>query len=288
MRSVFSELLGPPGLILLAAFLGGGGAFWAAIKQSELRTKSEGNSATQTRLLQDIAARSGNRKELEELIRTRSRMLISDPHNADDIAEEIIKQLPKRADDLTALEEHKREKAEQLVTEFRLNWEPLIRSTINRFDSLVKRFQEKGVKLESVENNKFLLSVFWGPGDAEIRSVKAPGVGTEYPVRMFYSAVNLNPEQPGSAALRVAVMDSGEMFTLTISLTEAECVRTSPETKETKSQKIPAPKDGNVPKDFGDFVDESLAKVFERMMLLQAVHGGTSEAPDSWRYKRSP
>ena len=65
MRSI---ILGPPGLIMLAALLGAIGALWAAIQQSELRKKGEGNAAKQLDLLQDIAARGGNQKELEELI----------------------------------------------------------------------------------------------------------------------------------------------------------------------------------------------------------------------------
>ncbi|HYR22234.1 MAG TPA: hypothetical protein VEP30_04820 [Chthoniobacterales bacterium] len=258
------------------------------MKESKLRATSEHVSTEHTNLLRDVAARMGNRKELEELIRARSRMLITDRRKADNIANEIIDELPKRAEDLTALEKNKHDKAEQLVLDFRLNWEPLIRSIIQRFDELVKQFQAKGVKLECIENDAFPLTVFYGGRDSEIRTLRVPGVGADQAAHFFYSAIRLDPEDQGYAALRISVIESGEMFLLTITADGAECSRTTPETKETKSHKMATAKDGNIPPDFREFVDQGLVNVFERLMLLQATHAGTSDAPDSWRYKQSP
>jgi hypothetical protein len=104
MQSILSELRGPPGLILLAAVIGGVGAFWSAIRQADLRKKSEGNAAQQVELLRDISARGGNEKVLEDLIRARSRALNADRAKADDIADGIIKRLPELTADFKALE----------------------------------------------------------------------------------------------------------------------------------------------------------------------------------------
>lgn len=285
---MWSELLGPPGLILLAAIIGGGGAFWAAVKQSELRSKSEGNSALQTELLRDVAARGGNQKELEELIRTRSRMLTADQGRADIVAEGIIKKLPKLADEFTALEKNKSQVAEQLVTEFRLNWEALIRSVIARVDELVKQFQAEGVKLECVEDNNFPLTTFYFPANAEVRSIKLTTPSrVEYRLSVHYSTINLDPQQHGSAVFDMAVTNVGEMLSLRIALKEAVCRRTAADTKETDERTIAAAKDGNIPKEFREFVDEGIVEAFQRLIILHAAQEG-DKAPGDWRYKRSP
>jgi hypothetical protein len=46
--------------------------------------------------------------------------------------------------------------------------------------------------------------------------------------------------------------------------------------------------DAFVPNDFRDCVEEGIVNVFERLMVLQSVQGGTDKAPNSWGYKRFP
>ena len=166
-------------------------------------------------------------------------------HQDDNIAETVIKRLPDKAEALIALEKHRQEKAEQLDTQFRLNWEPLIRWTIERFDTLTRELQSQGAKLNVQErNDKFPLTTFGGaPGSPEIRSIDAPGVGSSFGIKMYYQAISLAPEEREAAAsLTINVVETGEMLSVTISLDEAKCIQTAAETKENKQAKISVPR----------------------------------------------
>jgi hypothetical protein len=287
MRSFLSELCGPPGVILLAVIIGGLGAYWAAVKQADVRKITEKNSNAQTDLLRDLAARGGNQKELEELIRTRSRALTSDATRARDIAEGIITKIPKLTTEFTALEQSKHELAEQRVREFRLNWEPLIRWTLERIDGLVKQFQAKGVKLESSGNDGFQLTTFWLRMQTEVRTVKLTGkTGTEYKLVVGYVPINLAPDQDGPSNAAIIIGGMGE-FELLIHPEEAECSQMRLTTKELEKRAISAPKDGVIPKEFCDFIEQGLTNAFERLLLLHAASDGKPEPPDAWRYKPS-
>ncbi len=101
MRGMLSELWGPPGLILLGTLLAGFGVYLAAVKQTA-------RSNSQSDVLRDVAARTGNNKLLEELIQERSRALNADRGKADDIADALVKRLPSSTEQFNAMEENKR------------------------------------------------------------------------------------------------------------------------------------------------------------------------------------
>jgi hypothetical protein len=102
--------------MLLGALICAVGGFWAAVKQSELREASK----AQTELLRDIAARSGDKKELEELIKARSRVLNADRGKADSVADGILKRLPDLTNEFNAMQENKRSDFENRTADFRL------------------------------------------------------------------------------------------------------------------------------------------------------------------------
>jgi len=166
-------LLGPPGVMLLGALICAVGGFWAAVKQSELREAAK----AQTELLRDIAARSGDKKELEELIKARSRVLNADRGKADSVADGILKRLPDLTNEFNAMQENKRSDFENRTADFRLKWEPLVNNTLSFFDDLVDECTKRGINLERSPNEALKLTSTLDTGTATtLRGVICNGV----------------------------------------------------------------------------------------------------------------
>jgi hypothetical protein len=270
--SMWSELLGPPGLILLAAVIGGAGAFWAAVKQSELRSRSEGTSALQTQLLRDLAARGGNQKELEELIRARSRLLTANQSTAKDVAEGIIKKLPELTAEYKALERNKSDAFDRQTADFRLKWEPLLGFLLTKFDSFVAECQKNGVDLRKNEV----------PFPDFPRSVNGPR-NTSYKIRsatfhnvelyLEYEPIALHPSGFQPAQLH-AFIRSHRTFTLALGLDEGWAGLMIPGSPDEGIPGIKATRDDIAPPKLLNFVNDSFAKVFERFLIEGNAESG--------------
>lgn len=279
---MWSELLGPPGLILLAAIIGGVGAFWAAIKQSHLRARSEGNAVVQIELLRDIVSRGGNEKELEELIRARSRVLNSDPNKADDVAAGIIKRLPELTAEFKALERNKLDAYDRKVTEFRLKWEPLIQLVLNKFDSLVADCQKRGIDLrnESVPFPDFprALNNPRQRPSYKTRSVKF------HDAELFLEYEPLIVFESGYSNSQLKVY-SGEhlAFILALGLNDGYCQVMIAGASDMNSGPVEAPKDGIAPTSLVTFVEDGFAKVFERFLVAANAYADIPEEQEQPR-----
>jgi hypothetical protein len=276
VQSIFSELRGPSGLILLAAVIGGIGAFWSAIRQADLRKKSEGNASQQVTLLQDLSARAGNEKVLEDLIRARSRALTADRAKADDIADGIIKRLPELTEEYKALEKNKLDMYEQKEIEFRLKWEPTIQLFLNELDSLVARCQKHGVNVRvlPVPFSNFPLTCHVG---SQMTSYKIRDLElNDSKLYVEYEALGIsdNPNSEGYRNAQVQVSLARRVaLRLTLSMDDGNCLVSLPGSATLASGQVIAPKDGVPPEKFSKFVQEGFDKIFE--LFLVAGNAGS-------------
>ena len=270
--ALLSTFAGPAAIILFGSLIAAVGVFLAA-KEQRSRSNEQGE------ILKDLSARSGNREHLEELIRARSRALEPDRNKADDVAAAIIKRLPSLASEFEERERNEFELSDQLSTQFRLAWEPAIHSIIGRFDSLVEKCQERGLKLEIRRAIKDFPVVLAGNANArgakghfspnEIRTVALGDVT----LSLHYSAAEWF--LPGSnhrpAIITVSIgPHEGEMLQLGFGLDEGNC-RTGPPISDAEVERIKAPKDGVPPKEFLDCVEHGLANALERFLTLGSV-----------------
>lgn len=271
MRSI---ILGPPGLIMLAALLGAIGALWAAIQQSGLRNKNEGNASKQLDLLRDISARGGNQKELEELVRTRSRALNANRQQADNIADGIIKRLPELTAEFKAIEQSKLDVYQQRDTDFRLKWQPLVESTLQAFDSLVEQCRKRGVDLQ-MSKKDFPLTAEGRPGafpkHYKVREVKFGKVMlvVEYtPVMLVDGGYT-----PGGMSVRCGELPNvpitnPSLLHLDLNPEHGVCGWALPDLPGESSGVVAAPKDGIPPKEFSQFIEQAFARAFERFLIM--------------------
>ena len=259
MRSIFTVLIGPPGVILLGALLVAAGGFWAT-------RKNETNSARQTSLLQDISARSGNKTETDNLIRERSRAIVSNSDRADEVADAIIKRLPNLTEEFKALQKSKLNRYEEQDLDFRLKWEPLIRSTLEKFDSLVNQCRKRGIELETVPVADFPFTYEETPGlprtTYKIREVKFGQVA----IRISYLPVGFIPNgfSPGQLNViygelkKLSKFSGGADFGISLTPGSANCM----------DRKVAAPDNGILPKEFTEWVDHGVADAFERFLVM--------------------
>jgi hypothetical protein len=256
---------------MLAALLGALGAFWSASQQSNLRKKSEGNAVEQLRLLQDLSARGGDQKALEELIRARSRALNVDRKKADDIADDIIKRLPGQTAEFRALEQNKMDAYQQMAADFRLKWEPVIEAALNRFDSLTEQCQKKGIALQklSVPFSEFPFTTNAGGqrGSYKIREIQLGDTKLHAEYQSFAITENINGYIYGNAQLTFYLAGKPALI-LSFGKDAGYSELIFPGESTKNSGEIEAPKDGNLPKNLITFFDDAFAKVFERFLIM--------------------
>ncbi len=262
MRGMLSELWGPPGLILLGTLLAGFGVYLAAVKQTA-------RSNSQSDVLRDVAARTGNNKLLEELIQERSRALNADRGKADDIADALVKRLPSSTEQFNAMEENKRSVFENRTADFRLKWEPLFNATLSLFDKLVDKCTKAGINVEKTTGEPLTLtSDLPGPSPITLRGV----IRNHVVVRIMYTPIVLSPGESGTGAqIEFHIQDRRGRDTVPLYITlnqeEGHCLWSLPGHPPAGSGNVRAPKDGKIPQEFLDFIYDGFARVFERFLL---------------------
>jgi hypothetical protein len=259
IQSLFSALAGPAGVILFGSLVTAGGIFWAA-KRNEVKANATAD------LVKDVSARSGNRKELEELIRARSRVLNSNRNRADDVAAGIIERLPELTAEFKALQQNKLDVYDSQVADFRLKWEPLLQLVLSRFDSFVTECQRKGIDVQKVEV----------PFEDFPRSNNDPRHRGSYKNRAVrFHAVELHLEyepilltSDGYTHARLnAFIGPHLAFNLALGLDDGFAGLMLPGSPDTASGTVAAPKDGIAPKKLLTFVEDAFAKLFERFLI---------------------
>lgn len=266
---MLKELLGPSGLVLLGIVIGGAGAFWGAVRQAHLRQRGDENSGSQTELLQDIAARSGNRQALEELVQARARALNENRTDADSNAAAIIKRLPKMTDEFKVLEKNKIDAFEQRLTNFRASWEPLIRAVLERFDSTVAKCQDSGINLKVAKAQQFSWAVDgFSHNQYVVRNVS---FGTSA-ISVTYLPASLMSTQTGPAQVKVQI-DGKHCMEWGMYLDSGYCNWNFPDaiSGDNRCDLLRGP-DGLPSRDEFECVAAAFARLFERFLVIANAH----------------
>lgn len=262
MRWMTTTILSPYGLMILGAVIAAIGGIVAAIGGVWNAKNNEATANNQTRLLQDVAARAGDKKQLEELIRTRARALYADRRQADHIAEDVIKRLPELTAEFQDFQRDIRNAQHRENDEFRLNWEPFVRTTVDKFDSIVEQFRHQGLKMEVVRSDNLPLTTEYFQSTLELRTVSFEGTQ----IRLFYSSYVADERNHRDGSIYLA---GGNMnITVTLGLQHASCTAEVFETNKIDTEATEVSKESGVPKKFVDFVDASIAKMFERAVVM--------------------
>jgi hypothetical protein len=228
--------------------------------------KSEADAARKTELLQDISARAGNKAESDNLIRERSRALVSNTDRAEEVAAAIIKRLPVLTEEFKDLQKTKLNRYERQDLDFRLKWEPLVRSTLEKFDSLAAETKKRGIDLKVTSLPEFPLTYEQTPGRSrgqyKIREIKFG----QTLLQLYYSPIAfLEGGWTAGGELRVLYGESGKLPLFTHSQPVFALV---PIQGACLDQTIVAPDDGIPPSEFTRCVDNLLAETFERFLVL--------------------
>jgi hypothetical protein len=109
--------------------------FQSRQSQSSAATRQQAEKALE--LMQQIAAKTGDKETLQQIIDARTRLLASDRPTDDAAIKDILDRVPRLTEEYKKLETNKADAADQLMTEFRTNWEPLIRTVVEDFDRRV-------------------------------------------------------------------------------------------------------------------------------------------------------
>jgi hypothetical protein len=262
MRWMITTIFSPYGLMILGAVIVAVGGIVAAIGVVWNEKNTEITSNKQTLLLQDVAARAGDKTQMEELIRTRARALYADRRQADNVAEDVIKRLPELTAEFQDFQRDIRDAQQRENDEFRLNWEPFVRTTVEKFDSVIEQFRHQGVKMEVARNDNLSLTSEYFQSTPELRTVSFEGTQ----IRLFYSSYVADERNHRDASIYFA---GGNMnITVTLGLQHASCKTEFFETNKIDTQATEVSKDSGVSKTFVDFVDGSIAKIFERAVVI--------------------
>jgi hypothetical protein len=176
----------PTTLMAIAAVLTTAAAIWSKIQQGK-------KEDVRTELLQDIAARSGNREAMTELIATRARLLQERAVSKNQL-EELFARIPEKAEDYNKLREHTLNEAASQDSEFRLTCEPIIRYVISNFDKAIAAAKGRNYGIQVEEDNNISFTNCDGK-PIRVTRVRGAKLG-EAELRLNYRGCPVLPE-PG-------------------------------------------------------------------------------------------
>ena len=164
--SWLSWLSWPLALVTLGGALTFVGGVWTALRQAQRADEAKEANAKVLALTQQIAARGGDQKTLDELIETRTRLLAADRRINDDMIQNIVAQLPKMTEDYDKLRQDTARARAGKETEFRLGWEPFIRFALAEFDKRISELRANGISGDGGATDTFPITIdlqvcFW-------------------------------------------------------------------------------------------------------------------------------
>jgi hypothetical protein len=91
---------------------------------------------------------------------------------ADDIADQIIHELPSRVHEYQKLDQDARKVGDDRAHRFRIAWEPTIRFALATFDELAEQFQKRGFAIMLKSDDAFPIADTGGVREYEVRVAK--------------------------------------------------------------------------------------------------------------------
>lgn len=223
-------------------------------------------------LLQDLAARSGNKKELQELIETRSRLLSAERGASENLIKDILAQVPTKAANYNKLQETKATEAATRDAAFKLTWQPLIRFILDEFDRSINQLRANNVVVTTEGNNGFALTNADGSQlrSASVRLARCDNVSLNLYYRGF-PAMATSEVGASDARMYLFTEDTGarpphETPVWFQVVMEEHAIRLQPPNGPETT--IAAPEIGLPPKAVTDFVQRGMARGIEELLVL--------------------
>jgi hypothetical protein len=217
-------------------------------------------------LTQQIAARGGDQKTLDELIETRTRLLAADRRINDDMIQNIVAQLPKMTEDYDKLRQDTARARAGKETEFRLGWEPFIRFALAEFDKRISELRANGISGNGGVTDTFPITdsnVSNSNMTYQVRTVNFGGKSVLYlDYRSYFPATNTHPETPGVLFLRVGAPGASfpDHFSISMNLIEGKMIPSG--------RAIKMPEDGMASAEMTDAYRGALAKAIEQALVV--------------------
>ena len=269
MRTLVLYMSWPIILITLGGLLTLVGGLWQAKRQAQTAEEAKLANSKVLALTQQIAARGGDQKTLDELIETRTRLLAADRRINDDMIQNIVAQLPKMTEDYDKLRQDTARYRAGKETDFRLGWEPFIRFAVAEFDKRISELRANGISGDGGTTDTFPITNS-NPSMTNVAyQVGVVNFGGKAAIHLDYNSyfppMNKLPEKPGALALRIGtagVRFTGDPIYLSISMNLIEA------TMMPGGRVIKMPQDGMVSAEMTDAYRSALAKAIEQALVI--------------------
>ncbi len=173
------------------------------------QTRQSGNTTAirqelkdQTELLRGLAAQTGDDKALQDAIDSRTKVLSESRAPAASEIDQILKDVPRLAEDYKKLQQSKSSAEETKLAEFRLKWEPPIQMVVAEFDRRLDAVIAKGVKAELKKEPFKIAGIRQDGGSSQLTRVATLN-GVE--LRLYVSSAQIHPDRIESAHVDVTV-----------------------------------------------------------------------------------
>jgi len=264
--SLMSSMSWPLSLVTLGGVLTVVGGVWTALRQAQTGEEARQANAKVLQLTQQIAARGGDQKILDELIETRTRLLAVDRRVNDNMIQDIVARLPKMTEDYDKLRQDTARARAGKETEFRLGWEPFIRFALAEFDKRISELRANGIGGDGDATDTFPMTNSNVSNSNVNYPVRGVNFGGKSVLSLYYSsyipATNTRPEKPGVLVLNVGAPGASfpDYFRISMNLIEGQIMP--------GGKAIEIPKDGIASAEMTDAYRGALAKAIEQALVV--------------------
>jgi hypothetical protein len=206
-RNMILDKIDPALLVFIAAIVSavitGGAIYNYQSRQSRSGAATRERVDSAVNLMEKLATQTGNKEVLQDVIEARTKLLSADRPPDDATIKSILAGVPRLTEEYKKLEANKATAAEQLLAEFRGNWEPLIRFLVSEFDRRTDELIAEGLKVNVQKDEAFKVAGIGQEGGSNqwVRTVERNGIA----LRLYLSTAQIRPSSVSGAALGVLV-----------------------------------------------------------------------------------
>lgn len=227
-----------------------------------LTTQVAINDTKTSARLDDLLARSGNDKNLKELIEARSRLLQTNQQAGENLIDDILAQAESKATDYRKMEKSKSDAVATRTHNYLLTWEPLFRFVTSEFDRLLTQLKNRGVPVDISKT--------------PVPFAQSPTNSSYLPMTARYGDFRIDL-QLNNAGVDVARFDEAYYFVRLIKVSsntvelEPLTLRIGEASATCNGKDFAAPKDGMPPKELTDLIQINIVAAIERMLIASEI-----------------
>lgn len=219
-RKMNLDNVNPALLVLIAGLLSLFAAYISQTRQSKNTSAMRQQLDLNTNLMREMAAQTGNKQMLQEVIDLRLKLLASEGP-ADDDVEEILAQVPRLTEEYRRLQNNQSDVAERLLAGFRVRWEPLVRFAVAEFDKRIETVIASGEMVALKKDDSYRVAGIGqdGGNGQLVRVAQLNGVE----LRLYCSSGQVHPTHvlAGYLAITVRIPEKQENESSPLNITLA-------------------------------------------------------------------